>query len=93
MSELVGSLLWAAHALVFATEVFLTSVISSMHKHDWLGSLCSVVPDRVVADNDLHTSTSICYQVCIRNAVIPGGHVMMNLLRTTTYSTTCILNF
>ena len=51
-----------------------------MHTYGWLGSLCSMVPDTVVADNDIHTSTSICYQVCVHNAVIPGGHVLMNLL-------------
>ena len=66
-------------------------MISSVHTYGWLGSLCSMLPDTVVADNDLHTRLAFA-QVCICNAVIPCGHVI-NLLGTTTYSTTCIRVF
>ena len=41
---------------------------------------------QVVAGNDLHTSASICYQVC--NLVILGGHIM-DFLGIITYSTEC----
>ena len=41
---------------MLATEVSILDRRDTwLHKHDWLGSLCSKIVDTVVADNDVHT--------------------------------------